>query len=302
MPKSAKRIMITVLLLVLLLTLALLLFPGRGSEPKYQGQYLTEWAAQLDRDANPQEKQEAIAAIRAMCSDKIPMLVSWLEYDPSPRHKRVSAALCWLPGRWVRDIEHGILEDPNERRAEVAENVLPVFGPEITPVIPQLTRISNSTNDVVADRAISFAGKLGTNGLAILLPIAANTGNRRQYEALATVTFMAPPRTDAGPAVRVLASFTQSPKADIVSLAAAGLGAWKTDPDVSLPALLPLLSHANTEVRSSAIRAVGAFGDAARSAVPLLVKSLDPFPHARVEATNALLKVAPEILTNAPAQ
>lgn len=303
MPKPAQRIIIAVLFLILLVTILFLVVHGPGPEPKYQGQYLTDWAWQLQGNLNPQERQEAITAIRAMCSDKIPMLVTWLDYDPFPRRHKLSTAFGWLPTTWSSTIEEKLLPDTNERRAETAQIVLTVLGPELTPVIPQLTKMVNSTNDSISERVSNLAGGIGSNGLAILLPIATDTNNPRQFDALATVALMEDRPSNAAPAVRALAASTQSPNSNIVSIAAMGLGIWKAEPEVSLPALLPLLSHRDTKARAAATRAVGAFGDSARSAIPLLVKSLDdPSPKVRVQATNAILKIAPEILTNAQSQ
>ena len=199
MPKSTQRIIIALLLLIFLAILVLFLLPGRGSEPKYKGQYLTDWAWQLQRDLNPQEKQEAITAIRAICSDKIPMLVTWLDYDPFPRQNKLYRR---LPRTLASSIDERLWPDNNERRAETAQIVLTVLGPELTPVIPQLTKMVNSTNDAISERASNLAGRVGSNGLAILLPIATDTNNPRQFDALSTVAFMADRPNNAAPAVR----------------------------------------------------------------------------------------------------
>jgi hypothetical protein len=299
MPKLAKRVAVALLCIVLLALVVRFLLFGRGSEPTYNGQYLSDWAGQFERNANPQEREEAITAIHAMCSDKLAMLVTWLDYDPAPRETKLKAALGWLPSDLREKLENGLLADPDERRAEAAETALPVFGPNIVPLVPQLMNLANSTNEVIAQRALHVAAQLGTNGLAILLPIAADTNNPHQFAALLYLAFLPQRPADPGPILRILAASTQSPNSIIVRVAAAGLGWWRADPDTSPPALLPLLSHPDNRTRASAIAAVGRFGTASRSAIPLLVNCLqDPFPAARIDATNALHEIDPKQFTN----
>jgi hypothetical protein len=299
MRKLARFLVIALLCLILLVTLAHFFLSGRGAEPSYKGQTLSAWAEQLQRNANPQEKEEAIAAIRTMCSDKTAMLAAWLDYDQWPRKNKLFAALRPLPRDWAWEIQTRLFPDYKERLADTATIALPVFGPELAQAIPHLTKVVNSTNDTIAERAFAIVGELGTNGLAILLPIAANTNNPRQFQALLAVVFMAHRPTNALPAILMLAKSTQSSNEHIVRMAADGLGLWKTAPDTSLHALLPLLSHPNMEVRASAIRAVGYFGETARSATPVLIKCLeDRYSEVQVEATNALHSINPERFTN----
>jgi len=71
----------------------------------------------------------------------------------------------------------------------------------------------------------------------------------------------------------------------------------RKDPSAAIPALASCLQDPRTEVRDMAAEALGSFRGKASATVPGLLKLLDDVdPHVRWQASNSLLKIAPEAL------
>ncbi len=105
----------------------------------------------------------------------------------------------------------------------------------------------------------------------------------------------------ARPAVPVLIQCLKDTNAGVASLGAYSLGKLKLEPDSVVPALTECLQDPRQQVRREAARALRAYGEQARPALPGLLNLLTaPDFLSRVSATNALLQIAPEVLTNAP--
>jgi HEAT repeat protein len=78
------------------------------------------------------------------------------------------------------------------------------------------------------------------------------------------------------------------------------LGALAMQPEIVVPALTNGLTHPKYQVRAAAAAALGVFGLQASSAAPgVLTLLTDTNRDVRKVATNTLLKIAPEALTNA---
>jgi hypothetical protein len=305
MRKRRKFLLAAILIVPLLAALAWMLAPPRWFERTYKGKSLTEWGEQLFlSNPTPQEAQEAAAAIRVMCSGRIPTLAAWLSYDPGPRSARLYRSLHWLPPSFRSALQDGPLADRNERRAYTAELALAALGPEAAPAIPQIAKVFNSTNQLVAERAYFVVCQLGATGLEILLPAAADESSPgRCMEALSAIGLMKNLGTNANAVLPVLVRATRNNDPGIARVAAQALGMLRIEPATSVPTLATALTNADPKVRNNAIRALGRFGPPARSAVPSLVHCLvDPIPDVRTEATNSLRNIAPDLLTNAPAQ
>jgi HEAT repeat protein len=81
------------------------------------------------------------------------------------------------------------------------------------------------------------------------------------------------------------------------------LGRVTAHSEVVLLALTDALRHPHAKVRSEAAFALGRSGPRAIIATENLSALLtDEYEHVRIAATNSLLIIAPEVLTNAPPQ
>jgi hypothetical protein len=288
--------------------MALLVFYPKSALPSYKGKSLAEWAQQLE--ANPldrKERQEAKLAIHAICPGTIATIVAWLDYDPWPRNRKLFKALRVLPPSIRSAIQDGLLKDRKEMRAEMAQIVLTAIGPELgyeaAPAIPHLTELVNSTNNVISERATAVAARLGTNGLAILLAVAADENNARRDQALGAVTMMFYLGTNASSALPILVKCTQSKDTRIVRAAATALGMLEIEPDTSVPTLVAVLSNPDPKTRVSAIGALGHFaGNAASALQPLNNVLSDVDADVRKSATIVIRYITASIPTNSPSE
>ncbi len=69
------------------------------------------------------------------------------------------------------------------------------------------------------------------------------------------------------------------------------------EPEVVVPVLASALQSPDCRLRQCAAHGLGDFGEKAKAAVPALLEALDdPWLKGRLFATNALVKIAPEVL------
>ena len=95
-------------------------------------------------------------------------------------------------------------------------------------------------------------------------------------------------RTEAGYALAAVAGDADDVAPELARLAAgddrrareaANKALAKLPADAVVPLLIPLLTHEDRSVRQAAAARLGAFGPAARAAVPTLIALLDQYPH-----------------------
>ncbi|MEI7732671.1 MAG: HEAT repeat domain-containing protein [Verrucomicrobiota bacterium] len=98
--------------------------------------------------------------------------------------------------------------------------------------------------------------------------------------------------------VPVFAKCLQDTDNELREQVALTLGVMAVTPEVAVPALADCLKDAPPPpLRRRLFRALAAFGPQGRAAIPVLVTRLnDPDLEARTDATNALLRIAPEVL------
>jgi HEAT repeat protein len=100
-------------------------------------------------------------------------------------------------------------------------------------------------------------------------------------------------------AAPVLIECLHSKDGQLVDCAVTALGRIGLKPDLVVPELAERLNDPRANARSAALRSLGRFGADSRSALPLLEPKLrDANEGVREAATNAMQKIAPEVLTN----
>lgn len=107
------------------------------------------------------------------------------------------------------------------------------------------------------------------------------------------------PGTNAIPAVPLVTSWLTNRDPVLVGRAASVLGWWQVEPELVVPALAACcLASPGSAGRLEAVMALGKFGQQAKPALPSLFEALnDSDAFVRAQATNAIWKVAPELLT-----
>ena len=258
----------------------------------YKGRTLADWIDDKSGSA------DQFVAIQVLCSNGIPALLEAMKYDPKPSRDRIAFRLSWSPGplrQWLP------LSDRGEYRAEVAVAAMVFLGTNAAPAIPILEQLAANTNGLIADRAFYTLRFLGTNSIPWLLPILADTNNPHSAKALELFYSLAWRwTTNVSPeACPLVAQYLHAKSETLVINAAASLSYVKGRPDVCVPALIEALSNTDAHCRMLVMDALGDYGEAARTAVPMLRRLCeDQDPSVGVWATNALSHIAPEVLTN----
>lgn len=303
---AAKRVAFVTLVVI---AAVFLLRPSNPAEPTYKGKTMAQWAEQYERDGTPEEAQQARAAIRAMCTNDIPALLAAIAYDDTPRKRRINALVGWLPRPIQNRLAPMAFADRKVTKAETAAAALRALGPSAAPAIPGLVTLMAATNANVSYRAIYTLSRLGTNGLTVLLAAAANPAYSRRIGAVQAMGHMAYLGTNVTPALPVLLQCAQDQDRILSRIAVTALAQLAADTTATLPmnSILPAVCATLTDpdpfTRGYGIDLLLQIGPPARHAAPALLNAFqDPDDHVRRKATNALRRIAPDLLTNAPAQ
>ncbi len=291
---------------VAVFALALLLTGYR--EPSYQGRKLSQWMNafynSLGGDPETPEYLEAAAAVRHMGTNALPHLLKWISSQPS-RSKTREKLAAWmhkLPERVIPQFGHDwICEDARRVRIGRATVAFQILGTNAAPALPQLFRLANDpTDEERAIQATRATYGMGPEVIPALLRTIQNTNSlgRNRYAAMIGITGHG---TNALPAVPILIHYLDAPEPLICCGAAEMLGRLQLEPATCVPALIRFAAKTNAGAQASGVKALGQFGTNAQPAVPVLHAALaDKNEYIQRLATEALLKIAPEVLTNAP--
>lgn len=274
-------------------------------QPVYKGKRLSEWVEQSGNTGDLVHYFEATDAIRAIGTNALPCFLKWVEYD-SPRKWRVKLATAakHLPGsvrkssfvRWVTD-------DDQSARGWRAASGFQILGPQAKSAIPMLAKLLNrATSETIAKREIEALAAAGPEAVPVLLTVLTNRAALRHLVRDAT-TAICSMGTNAQPAIPMLVGWLRTGDSNAAANAALVLGQLRFEPEIVIPALADSLQVNATEpnwvVRWFIAGALGNFGHQARPAVPALIKMLsEPNDAIREAATNALMKIAPDVPTS----
>lgn len=292
-----KRVVIVLATYVLVAIGVVAFWPGER-EPEYNGKKLSEWLA-LQR----YRPEQASDAIRAIGTNALPVLVSWTELQvPAWRYN-----LAIGYGSFPRPIHSDSLADffINQKAATRSFNsvfAFQILGTNASAAIPELSRFVMDTrnrNRRNAAHALAYIG-----GREALPPLLAALEDKTVPDiqrvliasAIPDLNYRGPELTSA---VRVMIACLGESNQFVPSLAATALGTFLVQPEKCVPALTKAVASPDYRVRRNAIRALGNFGPVASNAINAVSKALDDSAQdVRKEATNALLKISPEVLTN----
>jgi hypothetical protein len=254
--KRRRGIFLVVCLVVVAGILAAAAWP-REREPVYKGKWLTEWLIiYANPDTPPPQLQEAKEAVRHIGTNALPWLLTWAWPHPHPWKRKVSAILQKLPGSFRLTPDHR-----DDFRIGVAWVGFQMLGKDALP--PLIGVLTNSASPDRPDAAFML-GALGSNAL---------------------------------PAVPELVKSLESSNMLLVIVAANTLGQLALEPGMVVAALANCVTNSQPMIRQSVMRALGHFGQEGRPAIPALSAGLnDADSSVREAATNALLKIAPEVL------
>ena len=302
-----RRNTLLVLVAVCLVALAVALLLARQTEPTYEGKTLAQWTKKLppqwEMPGTPISDQQAVAAICALCTNRLPALVQDIAYDDRPRAARVLTTPQWVPMS-IRYWRFIFLPPAKAVRVDTAMAALRALGSNAAPAIPALTNLVRGTNPIIAFRAAMILPYLGPDALALLVQLAQEPGfpARQQAARISGLTgvataigYMRYMGTNAEAAVPALIELSRNNNKDVAEAAARALGDLAMGAETAVPALANLLTNSNSQTRYAAANALQQFGSNAVSAVPALLPVLqDKELFVRDGATNALRAIIPK--------
>jgi HEAT repeat protein len=296
--------------------LALLLFLTREREPYYQGKplsywvdvYALEWRANPD---NPPTNGPGAIAIRHIGPAAFPWLLRWISYDhPSFFDAKTKDHVTHPPssgeGPLLRECGERTLD---ESRADSSARAFAVLDGYARAVILDLEEIAyDPSRPNAACNAINALGVLGDDAVPALLEGAFATNALLRNAFVSVLGEVAIRTKEPASIISVLVLSLDDTNGSVQMAAAVSLCRLarhsQPQPEVVVPALTKYL-NANPRTDSPhigiAALALGAYGQKAKPAIPVLLQICQsPNSSCRALATNAIMNIAPEVLTNAP--
>jgi HEAT repeat protein len=235
-------------------------------------------------------------------------LISLLD-DPAPEVRTIAAfaignigpdAASALPAL-QRLITNSVSANTSRNHA-TDERVLVAYalgemGPAARPALPQLELLRKDSVLFVRSAAEAAFVKISGHGLdAILEPLKDPSNSTNWMFAAHATAFLG---TNGARAIPFLIQALQHTNAQVRETALSSLGAIHMSPELTIPAILPLVAPTNTNAwnRVNALDALRNFGPTTRALVPtntLLQALQDPDENVRAHATNALRQIDPE--------
>jgi hypothetical protein len=273
-------------------------------EPEYGGKKLSEWLEEYRESlganayaASGHKREMAEKAVLRIGTNAVPLLTHWASYEVPTWRQR----LVWAAEKVPDSRARGFLEQRaiggGALRAEWGLIGFRVLGPAASGAIPELSRRVSMGSEGGKRCAMALAW-IGGEGIVALVRILTNSQARDRDAVVRVIEAFGPSiGTNAVGAVPILCECLGSSNAWMGNMGAEVLGVLAIDPDRSVPALTNALVCGMDYVRPVAAWSLGRFGGEARLAVPALTVALeDRDSHVRWAVTNALRRVAPEVL------
>jgi hypothetical protein len=273
-------------------------------EPSYEGKTLGEWLQAGRYTTKGSGEMDPAFAIGEMGTNTLPYLLKAVSSERHGSEVWLTVAATRMRIQIVRRFLQS-LQDRRISRAFAAEFGFRVLGAEAKSAVPRLTALLSNTN-VAAPAAVYRAlTGIGKDGLPPLLAAFSDEKSAiRGFLALCIVDAY----RNANEPVRASEFWLECLKSkDVNVVNAAAMKATPFDfpsgSDLLIPALAEATRHSNIFTRCLVIEALPKFGAKARPAVPALASCLtDAQRLVRSAATNALMEIAPEVLTNGVAK
>jgi hypothetical protein len=277
-------------------------FSRRESEPSYEGKPLSDWVVlhnpRRGELVSDTETNKAAAAIRAIGTNSLPLLITWIRYESPSHSRRVLDPLMHRLPQFLVPRSYWRKADPV--LAEDAAVAFAALGPSAAAAIPELAAIPiTTTNWESACRAMDALSRIGPLSIPALINIATNSKARCRYVAILALGDFG---TNAALAQPVLLRMLSETNTVLVLPLTKALGKIRLQPNLSLPVLTNVLQHRSRLNRAAALEAIQGFGADVRMVLPAITNALtDTNDSVRNRAAQILDSIAPEFLTNAPA-
>jgi hypothetical protein len=306
-------------------------------EPEYNGRKLSEWMnlarvgtfserlkriierAQATHKEDPRDSPEAAAeAIEHIGTNGLPWFAKWMSYD-TPKWKR-----AFLQSKYAKTAPKSVMRfimTPIIRADQSREQLVFLGSNSVPYLVPIMDRYPADSSQV----AVRALGQIGESALPPLLGVATNRAKPIQFRRLLLNTIstknlpypmrlrrlimntntispeMIPyaPRDqdDTSSLIPILMPCLQENGLEDSTIRL--LGRLGLTADTAFQVFTNTITAKNPEVRIAAVRWAALFKSNANRATPQLIKAFnDPEIRVRQEATNALEKIAPEVLSD----
>jgi hypothetical protein len=280
----------------------------RETEPSYQGRSLSKWLSADDQaDAGTAPAKEAAAAIRQIGTNALPYLLECVRYEtPKTGIRPAVANLLRLMPRALRSraLTSWALDERGASRARSGIMAFAILREDqARPAIPELARLLSDPRSTNISRsiivALAFAGEDAIPALSAYL---ATTNAVYRLDLVHACGAAAMFRTNMVPPLVEWLGHADPEARAAVAFQLGFLVPFTTQPQMVINALIDCLrANSDPSVRVAAIDAIAKYAEDARAAVPSLLEMVgQPDRQVREAATNALMEIAPEALTNSP--
>ncbi len=256
----------------------------RPLEPRYGGKPLSHWLEGGCSCGYGPISQEGMEAVRAVGTNAIPFLIGELQAKGLPLLSGFEPIADRVPSLWSfssAPIRHSR-----------ALHGFDALGPAGSPAIPKLGELMFGPDKYVGMSAQVALERIG--GSAVLPPMMCGLTNENL--ASESVCYLGSLRSQAQAAVPALVTNLAAIDPVIRKYAALALRRINLQPEIVVPALLPLVSDTNRDVRLNAISALAAFGPGSAAANPALQSAaVDPDKRVNARAKWALIRVECEM-------
>jgi hypothetical protein len=250
-------------------------------------------------------------AIRTIGTNALPYLLQWMRYEHQSRFSASSKSLVAKLPRFLTTarLQRWVKTDTATLRVEHAALAFGPLGEQAESAIPQLVaQLNDTAHPRLYHRASVALACIGTNAIPELLVRLANTDAPNHLAIARVFALVHIFHEDDFQVTSILVYSLQDSNPAVAKEAARALGITarqnQRPAGLVVSALTNCLNTASPpEVRRWALWALGEYGGRARDAVPALLHiTSDPNNPSQVQASNALLQIAPEVLRNVPAQ
>jgi len=285
---------------IILLAMGWRRFGATRNEPRYEGHPISYWARQCVPATNRWPFSVALSdpaerALRAMGTNALPTLLSWMRYpyaedDPRPK------AMVWLGRHQLGFCQ--VLLTPGSYRPDLAALALHTLGTNAQPAVPALTAmLSEQDNAQYAGAVLALIGPPGAAALETVVPAVADELTRANL--VGRLQSLVRPERHAEFEPLLIQRLNEDEAQSVRVSAAQVLGVFTNAPSAAL-ALANAVRAGDRVVRAQAGQSLARFSpEALAAAAPVLEQLLTSTNLAvRNEAAN-LLPFLPRGQTNA---
>jgi hypothetical protein len=254
---------------VALFAVGLVLYRQQPDDPVYRGRHLSSWLDELrGSSTDPTDTNPGVIAVRAIGTNGLPFLISRLQL----KYSRPRAWLVQISEK--QSILKLNLKSDLIKRAE-ASDALITLGEAARPVLPDLERMIQQSDEDVAMEVTPVLGNLGRDGFQILAKgltnkngvirwvsviqfVSLDASNPTNLNSEALFKF----RRDASVGIPALVVALNDRNPRIAHAAAWALADIHLETNIVVPALQQLAENTNTteSVRKRARKSLATFG------------------------------------------